>query len=185
MSEDTPQERRSREDRRNKNLSFWHPRRLHGRRTRNRRAEEDDRPYLVDRFSWPVSVMAVLLLLLSLVDGLITVSMLDQGFEEANPLMRVLLERGTGTFFVGKYILTAAFLPVALVLYRYPMFGTRLRVGHFIPIVVALYVVLIAYQYTLWAKLNGANDPHPGNEAATEARVMGVRTVASVRRFRP
>lgn len=106
-------------------------------------------PYLVDRVTWPVFVTAIMLLILTLIDGVITVVLLEFGFEEANPVMRYLLERGTGAFFVGKYVLTAIFLPVALVMYQYRLFGTRLRVGHFIPIVAALYLVLITYQIVL------------------------------------
>ncbi len=44
---DPPPEHR-REDRRRAALPFWHPRRLRGRRGRDRRAERDGQPYLVD-----------------------------------------------------------------------------------------------------------------------------------------
>ncbi len=115
-----------------------------------RRTEEHVRPYLVDRVSWQSFAMATLLLVLTLVDGMITVALLERGFEEANPLMRFLLNRSTGAFFIGKYVLTAAFLPVALVMNQYRLFGTRFRVGHFIPIVALLYLILIVYQLVLW-----------------------------------
>ncbi len=115
-----------------------------------RRAEEKARPYLVDRVTWPVFLNAALLLVLTLVDGLITVELLDLGCEEANPLMRYLLDRGTALFLVVKYLLTAIFLPVALVLNQYRLFGTRFRVGHLIPIVASLYLLLIIYQINLW-----------------------------------
>ena len=119
-----------------------------------RRAAEHDQPYLVDRVPWSFFVAATSLLILTLIDGLITVMLLDHGFEEGNPLMAALLDQGTGWFLVGKYVLTAIFLPVALVMNHYRLFGTRLRVGHFIPIVVLLYLLLIAYQGMLWARRN-------------------------------
>jgi hypothetical protein len=136
-------------DRRKHSVPLWDPRRLRGRRRRQRRSEEHDRPYLVDRVSWPAFVMSSLLLILTLVDGMITVALLDQGCEEANPVMRFLLDIGIGTFFIAKYVLTAIFLPIALVMNQHRLFGTRMRVGHVIPVVAALYVVLIAYQITL------------------------------------
>jgi hypothetical protein len=105
--------------------------------------------------------MGALLLVLTLVDGVITVTLLDHGFEEANPLMRVLLDRGTGVFFIGKYLLTAAFLPMAVVMYRYRLFGTRLRVGHFLPIVLTLYLVLIVYQSSLWLRRSARAETGP------------------------
>lgn len=180
MSQGTPPDRRGFEDRRRAELPFWHPRRLRGRRGRNRRAEEDGRPYLVERVRWPAFLMATLLLVLTLVDGLITVALLDHGFEEANPVMRRLLERGTGAFFVGKYVLTAAFLPVALVMYRYRLFGSRLRVGHVLPIVVVLYLVLIAYQSALWARRGGVGVvPRRASPAATAPGGEGEWSVAA------
>jgi hypothetical protein len=117
---------------------------------RHRRAEQHGQPYLVDRVHGQVFAMAALLLMLTLADGVITVVLLDQGYEEANPLMRLLLQRGVVPFLVGKYVLTALFLPVALVLHQYRLFGTRVRVGQIVPLVVALYAVLIVYQITLW-----------------------------------
>lgn len=91
-----------------------------------------------------------MVLVMTLIDGALTVALLDKGCEEANPLMRYLLERGVTAFFVGKYLLTAVFLPVALVMNRYRLFGTRLRVGHLLLLVAALYLVLIGYQLVLW-----------------------------------
>jgi hypothetical protein len=122
---------------------------------RNRRDDEDARPYLVDRVPGFVFAQAALLLVLTVIDGLFTLALLDHGgFEEANPAMRFLLDRGTGAFFLGKYLLTALFLPFALVMYRYRLFGTRLRVGHFLPVVTALYLALIVYQVCLWRDRN-------------------------------
>ena len=139
-------------DRRRRGLPLWHPWRLRGRRMKNRRAKDHDRPYLVDRIDGRAFLMAALLLMLTLADGVITVVLLDRGCEEANPLMRLLLRQGIVPFLVGKYVLTALFLPVALVLHQYRLFGTRVRVGQIVPLVVALYVVLIVYQITLWGK---------------------------------
>jgi hypothetical protein len=171
MSPNTPDERGGFKDRRRQDLPIWHPRRLHGRRRRNRRAEEDGRPYLVDRVGWASFLLATLLLVLTLVDGLLTVALLDHGCEEANPVMRLLLDRGVGTFLAGKYLLTAAFLPFVVVAYRYPLFGTRIRVGHVLPAVVALYLVLIAYQSALLARLDDVGPlPRPGVMPRAAAR---------------
>jgi len=163
MTQDEPAAAPARSDRRRFRLPIWHPRRLRGRRVAMRRAEDRARPYLVDRVTWPVFVLAVLLLVLTLVDGLMTVELLDHGFEEANPVMRFLLDRGTWAFFAGKYVLTAVFLPVALVMNQYRLFGTRFRVGHFIPVVAGLYLILIAYQIGLWTADGG--EPAAGSYA--------------------
>lgn len=146
-------------DRRVRDLPLWHPRRLRGRRMRQRRADEHARPYLVDRIPARAFVLASTLLVLTLVDGLLTVGLLERGCEEANPVMRLLLDRSVGTFLVGKYLLTAAFLPVALVMYQYRLFGTRVRVGHLVPVVAAMYAALIVYQVGLWHASNAVAGP--------------------------
>ena len=141
---------RRRTDRRRRDLPFWRLRRLRGRRMRQRRADEHDKLYLVDRVPGHVLVLAAAILVMTVVDGVFTVLLLERGCVEANPVMQYLLERGNWAFFTGKYVLTAVFLPVALVMNQYRLFGTRLRVGHFVPVVVALYSVLILYQVALW-----------------------------------
>ena len=141
---------RSRTDRRRRDLPFWSRRRLRGRRMRQRRADGHDALYLVDRVPGRVLVLAVAILIMTVVDGVFTVLLLERGCVEANPVMQYLLERGNWAFFTGKYVLTAAFLPVALVMNHYRLFGTRLRVGHFVPVVVVLYTLLIVYQVALW-----------------------------------
>jgi hypothetical protein len=153
----TDPERRTRNDRRRRNLPIWNPRRLRGRRERNRREDEDARPYFVDRVSAAVFAQAAMLLVLTLADALFTIALLDHGgFEEANPVMQALLDRGAWAFILGKYLIMVVFVPVALVMYRYRLFGTRLRVGHFVPVVTALYLALIVYQACLWRARNTA-----------------------------
>ena len=136
-------------NRRHGDLPLWHPRRFFGRRLRDLDAEKAGRLYLVDRVDGRTFATSALLLVLTLADGVITIVLLDRGCVEANPVMRLFLEWGVGPFFVAKYLLTAIFLPVALVLHRYRLFGTRVRVGHLVPVVAALYVVLIVYQIGL------------------------------------
>ena len=93
--------------------------------------------------------MIVAVLGLTLVDGVLTIELLDTNSEECNPLMGHLLTRGQAAFFVAKYLLTATGLTFFLVYKNYPMFGTRFRVGFMSPIVLALYLALVAYQVSL------------------------------------
>jgi hypothetical protein len=54
-------------------------------------------------------------------------------------------------WFLGtKYVLTAVGLACLLVLRYYRLFGSRFRVGHLIPIITGLYVVLLGYQAFLF-----------------------------------
>ena len=130
---------------------------LFGRRRRvgSRRADEDGKPQFADRFSRANFWFAVLLLVLTIADGVITLVLLDAGCEEVNPLMRYLLNHGPMAFLLGKYLITAAFIPVTLALNRSFVFGRRFRVGYLLPVFVLLYLGLILYQVAL-LKLRGA-----------------------------
>jgi hypothetical protein len=146
---DEPAGRRAETDRRREPTSVWAAFPPAGRRMKNRRAAEHSRPYFVDRFS-PAMLMCVLAIVIaSLVDAVLTGHILHHGGLEANPLMRCLLDRGLMTFVVGKYALTVVGLPVLLIFKNHYLFGTRLRVGHLLPLCVAMYVLLIGYQIIL------------------------------------
>jgi len=93
--------------------------------------------------------MAVLLLVLTVVDGVNTLLLLGAGCEEVNPAMGYLLHRGPLYFLLGKYALTTAGLPFLLIFRNFPLFRTRFRVGYLIPMFVGLYLILLGYQIAL------------------------------------
>jgi hypothetical protein len=66
--------------------------------------------------------------------------------EEANPVMRYVMSKGNEAFMLGKYVLTAAGLPVLLIFKNFYLFRTRFRVGYLLPIFVAMYVALLSYE---------------------------------------
>jgi hypothetical protein len=153
---DTPAPgRREGPDRRKRPTSPWAAFRLRGRRRRHRRAEDHRRPYFVDRFGARTRVLVLLLALATLADGVLTLHLLDAGCEEANPLLDSLLREGAATFLVGKYVLTVAGLPLLLVFQNHYLFRTRFRVGYLLPLFVALYAVLLAYQCLLCVRAAG------------------------------
>ncbi len=147
------EEKRNSSDRRRNATSFWDVVRGTGRRMRNRRAGEHDLPYFVERFSLVELVLVILFLVFTLADGILTVRLLDSNCEEVNPLMDFLLRQGLESFFIGKYVLTAAGLPFLLIFKHWYLFNTRLRVGHVLPIFVLMYVALLAYQSYLFSQL--------------------------------
>jgi hypothetical protein len=153
---DTPAPgRRDGSDRRKQPTGPWSAFRLCGRRQRRRRAEEHRRPYFVDRFGAPTLVLILLLAAATLADGVLTLRLLSADCEEANPLMSSLLREGVTAFLVGKYVLTVAGLPLLLVFQNHYLFGTRFRVGYLLPLFVALYAGLLAYQLHLCAATAG------------------------------
>jgi hypothetical protein len=142
-------ERRTEPDRRKAPTNRWAAFSVSGRRLRNRRADEHRRAYFVDRFSPTTFVLVLMLLVASVIDAVLTIHLLRAGAKEINPLMDGLLERGIEPFLLIKYVLTAGGLPLLLIYQNHHLFGTRIRVGYLIPVVVAMYAVLIGYQLVL------------------------------------
>jgi len=116
---------------------------------RARRADEHRRVYYVDRFSALMLALIVALVAASIADAVLTTWLVGAGCAEINPLMGHLLERGVFPFFFGKYLLTVLGLPLLLVLKNHYLFGTRFRVGHVIPVLLTVYLILIVYQLHL------------------------------------
>lgn len=141
--------RRGLADRRKQPTSPWDALRRGGRRMTVRRDEEREGAYFVDRFDAVTFALILALLALTLIDGLLTIELLDVNSEEFNPLMDHLLSLSHGAFLMGKYVLTAAGLPFLIVYKNYPMFGTRFRVGYLLHVFVGLYLALITYQLVL------------------------------------
>jgi hypothetical protein len=149
MATEHPNEPRPRTDRRRRPTSAWSTYRLGGRRREVRRESERSEPYFVDLIDTSTFFLAVLLLVLTVFDGAATLVLLGAGCEEVNPAMDYLIRRGPLYFLLGKYILTTACLPFLLTFRRFPLFRTRFRVGHLLPIFVILYVILLSYQISL------------------------------------
>ena len=140
------QDQRHEPDRRQEPTRVWGAFPPAGWRKRARRADEHRRPYFADRFPASSFVLIIVVLILCVVDAVLTLQLLLRGNEEGNPLMAYLLDHGMQSFLIGKYALTAAGLPLLLIFKNHYLFGTRFRVGYLLPIIVALYLLLIAYQ---------------------------------------
>jgi hypothetical protein len=140
---------RTEPDRRREPTGVWSAFPPAGYRMGNRRAAEHCRPYFVDRFSVWMLIFVVMLLIATIIDATLTIYLLQEGGDEINPVMDYLLNYGIMAFVLGKYMLTVVGLPLLLIFKNYYLFGTRVRVGHLIPAIVALYVVLIGYQIAL------------------------------------
>jgi Domain of unknown function (DUF5658) len=153
MTPEQTRDARGQSDRRRGPTSARDAFRGRGRRRRPRRDEERRAPYFVDLIDTFAFAMAVSLLVLTVVDGAITLLLLGAGCEEINPAMDYLLSRGPTHFLLGKYLLTCAGLPFLLIFRHFTLFRTRFRVGYLLPVFVGLYLVLLGYQIAL------LNDP--------------------------
>lgn len=80
---------------------------LHG-RGRRHQVRRHDSNYYLDRYDQSLVFTGLLVLLLSCVDAMLTLTLLDKGAYEANHLMAHLLSISDKTFVVTKIVITAA-----------------------------------------------------------------------------
>jgi len=117
-----------------------------------RRSAEREGPFFTDRHDALTLAFIVGVLVLCIVDGVLTIELLGANCEEANPVMKFLLDRGHLPFLLGKYAMTAAGLPFLVVYKNWGFFGTRFRAGFLLPVFLGLYLGLVAYQVHLLGK---------------------------------
>ena len=98
--------------------------------------------------------VAMLIMLLSLCDAILTLQLMDLGAVEVNPLMAAMLEHGSPAFAYLKVALTAVGVFVLTVMARLRAFG-RLPVGLVLYSILGVYGALITYEFWLLDRLQG------------------------------
>lgn len=140
------EERRSGKDRRSRPTSPLTVSSLAGSRKYYRRKEDRKRYYFVDLYSPLVVTLYLTTLVLSLVDALLTLRLIEAKFGELNPVMDFFLQKGPTPFIIAKWALTSLGLTVLLVLKNVYVWRGRIRTAALLAIFPFLYLVLIAYE---------------------------------------
>lgn len=97
---------------------------------------------------------AIIILILSTVDAVLTLALISRGAIEINPLMEPLV-RGSGrSFALWKLGLTSIGVVVLTMLARLRVFG-RLAVGSFLYLVLGGYLLLVGYELSLLRSVPG------------------------------
>ncbi len=120
---------------------------LVGRRRNHRRAEQTANAWL-DHHPSVYLVVTLAILGLCFADAFNTLQLLQNGAQELNPLMDVLIRSDIRLFVTAKFALTGLGL-LLLVGYRNSTFIKWLKAQHILYSVLALYVTLILYQSVL------------------------------------
>jgi hypothetical protein len=123
----TGPERRSGKDRRNYQRSFFKRLFYKGMREYARRAEDRQRITTFDRYPRPLLIAIIVVLCLSMLDGLLTLILIAQGATEINPIMNYFLGHGAKVFLLVKYGLTV--LSVIIIVIAKEPIRTRYRVS--------------------------------------------------------
>ena len=121
-----------------------------GRRRCVRRSTDARGGYYVDHPGTKTLVAAVVLLLLTLLDGLLTLRLLGGGATEENPVMAYALSLGVSTFLLTKYLLTVPSVGMLLIHKNFPVLHPRFRVKWIFVAFLGLYGALVGYELALF-----------------------------------
>ncbi|MET0535421.1 MAG: DUF5658 family protein [Steroidobacter sp.] len=140
-------ERRSGVERRNMNVAAYWRGALNPRRRFGRRLTDQTYP-IVDWHSPRVLALVLLILGLSALDGVLTIMLMSQGANEANPVMALFVPHNLGWFAAIKLGLTSIGAAVLVACARMRLF--RLFPGELLLyFVVACYIALVGYELHL------------------------------------
>jgi hypothetical protein len=138
-------ERRQVSDRRTRTLHALAVGGVRGRR-RHIRRQGPPRIAAIDWYPPQIFALVLLTLLLSCVDSLNTVALLNRGFIEVNPLMRELIDQGGPGFAVIKFSMTAVSMMALIALTGARAFG-RFPVRSILVGALMVYVGLVVYEF--------------------------------------
>jgi hypothetical protein len=147
MAEYTPHgERRQRHDRRKNPGSLKSICLLGGRRKQVRRAEDAQRGYYVDLYSKRSLMLIVGIFLLSVLDGYLTLGLVNKGATEANPIMRFYLQVNTPLFLIVKYGVSYLSVFLLLIHKNFYILRTSVSVKQVMLGILGIYAVLVLWQ---------------------------------------
>jgi hypothetical protein len=122
---------------------------FNGRRERFRRDEDRGKAFIFDRYNQNLFLAITTILMLSILDAVLTLVVIQRGASELNPVMAYFLEHGTLTFIVAKYVLTS--IGVLILLIFKNVFLTKLKIytHSLFPCVIVVFITVIAWELIL------------------------------------
>ena len=124
---------------------------LRSRRRTTRRVSEG-MPIFTDYHHPWLFFLATGIMLLSCIDAVLTLQLLDRGAIELNPFMAAVINQGTMTFAVTKMLLTSIGI-LALVFLARATFMRRFRTGLILTFFFSGYAILVCYEFVFLIQL--------------------------------
>ena len=120
-----------------------------GKRRSVRRSEDLRRIVILDRYSPKLFVSVIGVLLLSLLDGLLTLYLIEHGSTEINPVMDYFLKKGPFIFAVAKYLLTSVAVVIFVILANSVLPRSNFRAQKLFPYALLAFGSVILWEITL------------------------------------
>ena len=144
-----PFERRSGLDRRKGKLPLFSRYWLTGRRAEPRRAADRRKLYLEDRYSSRTVTVTLLIVVLSVLDAIFTLNLVDRGAVELNPVMAYYLQKGPMVFFAVKYLLTCSAVMLVFFHKNAYVFNSNWQVKMLFPLLTVPFVLVVQWELYL------------------------------------
>jgi len=114
-----------------------------------RRDSDRRRVILLDWYPEKLFATASLVLVLSATDALLTLYLLNHGAYEVNPVMAYFLEKGSMTFWMVKYMLTAFSVTLLVIVSDVFIRFVRMYTRDLLKLFAGMYAAVIAWQLFL------------------------------------
>jgi hypothetical protein len=137
------------EDRRRKTIPSLRYLVAGGRRRGVRRVEDQQRIIILDRYSPHLLATIVGILCLSLLDALLTLSLIEHGATEVNPVMAFFLDQGPLVFTSVKYLLTSMGVVIFLLVNHNVLPGARFRMSNLFTFAIASFGIVVVWEIML------------------------------------
>ena len=122
---------------------------FNGRRERSRRDEDGGKAIIFDRYNQKLFLAITTILILSILDAVLTLVVIQRGAKEVNPVMAYFLEHGTLTFIVAKYALTSIGVLILLVFKNVFLTKIKIYTHSLFPCVILVFIVVIVWELFL------------------------------------
>lgn len=142
-------DRRSGIDRRKKSGVDLRSMMGNGKRRSIRRLEDRKKMFLVDQYSPRLFAAIIAILFLSVIDGLLTLFLMNHGAHEVNPVMAYYINVGPYTFFTLKYALTIIGAITLLMFRNIIPQSFKVRTYSLLYLVVGAFIMTVAWELYL------------------------------------
>lgn len=142
-------ERRCGFDRRQGKVAILSKHWLAGRRELVRRHEDRQNSYQIDRYGFKTFAAILLIISLSILDGMFTLLLIGHGASEINPVMAYFLGHGPLVFFWVKYLFTCSSLILILLNTNSYLFGTNVRAKVLFVLLLIVFALVVNWELYL------------------------------------
>ena len=143
-----------------------------GRREKIRRQEDKRRIFYVDHYSSGLFFIIVSILFLCVIDALLTLSLLNLGAYETNPVMALFFKFGPYGFFTSKYLLTI--IPViCLLMYRNIVIRIiKISTRSLLYFIAVVYLAVVGWELYLISNVAYSPDFKSSPKILTESHII-------------